>query len=195
MKRQHLTKLTLLILTSTLLMLITACSSNPHLAKGYENPTLEQAPDWVFNPEWEGTVAEVGSAPSSPGGFQFQRSEALANARDELARKVQVAIKSILKQHAEQNDNGRKQTLSKLVANISDQITNLQLVGSMQKDLWIATDGTMFVLVAIERDKVADILKEAELLTPENEKSFWNNVDISTTPDRAPENKPDLAAS
>jgi hypothetical protein len=147
-------------------LVLAGCGGNRHLAEGYRNPSLEGAPQWVFTPEFEEAVAEVGSAPPSPGGFQFQRTEALANARDELARKLHLEMESVLKQRAEQNDSGKRRRLQKVVASLSDQTVRLNLAGSVQKDLWIARDGTMFVLVALDRDHVAEALREAEIFEP-----------------------------
>ena len=158
-------------------LLAAGCGGNRHMAEGYRNPSLEDAPDWVFQPEYEDAVSEVGTAPPSPGGFQFQRTEALANARDEMARKIHLAVEGVVKQRAEQNDSGKRRRLQKVVANLSDQTTRLTLAGSMQKDLWIARDGTMFVLVALDREHVADALREAEIYEPEEEKTFWLSLD------------------
>jgi hypothetical protein len=158
-------------------LLVTGCGGNRHLAKEYKNPVFDGAPTWVFEPEYEGYLAEVGSAPPSPGGFQFQRTEALANARDELARKIHLELESVLKQRAEQSDSGKRRRLQKVVASLSDQTVRLNLAGSVQKDLWIARDGTMFVLVALDREQVAEALREAEIFDPGEENALWLNLD------------------
>lgn len=144
-------------------LVVAGCAGNKHLAKDYKGEALREAPEWVLEPEMDGMICEVGVAPPSPAGFQFQRTEALANARDELSRKINLVVNNTLKQRAEQADNGKRRKLEKVTASISDQISNRVLSGSMQKNIWIAADGTMFVLVGLDRAAVEDILAETEI--------------------------------
>ncbi|EGJ51821.1 LPP20 family lipoprotein [Desulfocurvibacter africanus] len=145
---------------------------------------LAGAPQWVFNPEREGLITEIGSAPKSLGGFQAQRTEALGNARDALARLLSVKVQNSLKNFSQQTGVGDDQTMDKVVVSTSNQLAKVELNGAGQKELWIGKDGTMYVLVALESDKVAAAMKKLAVSSFKNENALWQQFQAQKAQDQ-----------
>jgi hypothetical protein len=131
------------------------------------------APKWVLNPETAGTLSAVGSAKIGPAGMQFARTEALANARDELARQLSVKVKNMVKNFTQVIGAGDDQTVDKVSVQVSKQVTSQVLQGSKQKDMWISPSGTLYVLVVLDPQSVQKAIKEATLTSLKNEKALW----------------------
>lgn len=160
------------------LALFYGCSSKHDLGEGassisdsaLESNNLQDAPSWVLNGGRTGFSA-VGSAEIGSAGFQFARNEALAVARDELARIITTSIdgsvtvdKSVTGSSVS-GASGQNYDTSNDFNYSSKQSTN-QLVsqivsGSKQKDMWITTDGKeVYVLVEIDAS-VANKIRSA----------------------------------
>ena len=131
------------------------------------------APRWVLNPEMEGGLAAVGSAKIGKAGIQFARTEALANARDELARQLQVKVKNMVKNFTQQIGVGDEQTVDKVSVQVSKQVTSTVLQGSKQKDMWISPSGELYVLVVLDPAAVKQAVKESTLSSLKNERALW----------------------
>ncbi len=131
------------------------------------------APSWVLNPEVEGGLAAVGSAKIGKAGIQFARTEALANARDELARQLSVKVKNMVKNFTQVTGIGNDQTVDKVAVQVSKQVTAQVLQGSKQKDMWISPSGTLYVLVVLDPQSVKNVVKEQTLTSLRNEKALW----------------------
>ncbi len=131
------------------------------------------APKWVLSPEMEGGLAAVGSAKIGKAGIQFARTEALANARDELARILTVKVKNMVKNFTQQIGVGDEQTVDKVSAQVSKQVTSTVLQGSRQKDMWISPSGELYVLVVLDPASVKEAVKQATLSSFKNERALW----------------------
>lgn len=131
------------------------------------------APRWVLNPEMEGGLAAVGSAKIGKAGIQFARTEAMANARDELARMLSVKVKNMVKNFTQQIGVGDEQTVDKVSAQVSKQVTSQVLNGSRQKDMWISPSGELYVLVVLDPASVQEAVKQATLSSFKNERALW----------------------
>ncbi|RMD46810.1 MAG: hypothetical protein D6834_01890 [Aquificota bacterium] len=131
------------------------------------------APKWVLNPQMEGGLSAVGSAKIGRAGMQFARTEALANARDELARQLQVKVKNMVKNFTQQIGVGDEQTVDKVSVQVSKQVTSTVLQGSRQKDMWISPSGELYVLVVLDPASVKEAVKQATLSSLKNERALW----------------------
>ena len=131
------------------------------------------APEWVLNPQTEEGLAAVGSAQKSPGGMQFQRTEAMANARDELARILSVKVNNMTKNFMQSTGVGDAQTFEKVASQVSKQVASQTLEGSRQKDVWIAEDGELYILVTLDPATVKEYTKEAMRTSMKNEEALW----------------------
>ena len=97
MKRVLLTTASTLFAVSVLL---SGCSSKDTIQDdmSYVDAEFQGEPKWVMIPQVSGFVAEVGSAPKNAADDKnFQRSEAMANARDNLARQISINVNNMFK--------------------------------------------------------------------------------------------------
>ncbi|MDE6886569.1 MAG: LPP20 family lipoprotein [Helicobacteraceae bacterium] len=152
-----------LILGLGILLFIAGCSSKNNLGEGassIEDSALEvnnlmNAPSWVLNGGGSGFSA-IGSAEITKAGLQFARNEAIAMARDELARMISVKIEGVVNNAISQSigNNAYDSSFSnveKFGEQITRQVVSQTLTGSKQKDTWITGDGKQ-IYVLIELD-------------------------------------------
>lgn len=172
-----------LVLTGFCLLvaIISACSSVPSkVAKGYTNPSLDGAPGWVLDPASTPGLSGVGSAQPSLGGIQFQRTEAMAAGRDELARMISLKVKNSMENFARQTGVGDSQTFDKVAKDTSKQLAHETLNGSRQKDLWVAQDGTLWVLVTLDSKIVAEAAKHAVRSSYNNDNALFQQKESTS---------------
>ena len=168
----------ILLSIGILVAIISGCSSVPSkVAKGYSNPSLDGAPGWVLDPTSTPGIVAIGSAALGLGGVQFQRTEAMAAGRDELARILSLKVKNSLENFARQTGIGDSQTFDKVTKDTSRQLAKETLNGSRQKDLWLAQDGTMFILVMLESKSVAEAAKRAIRSSFTNDNANFQQVE------------------
>jgi len=110
-----------------------------------------KAPEWVCSPtDMKGGISALGSAqPNDAHDIQFQREEAIAAARDALARRISVKVKNMFKQFKSTTGAGDDQTFDKATESVSKQVASQVLNGSKLLKTWISPKGTMFVLVGL----------------------------------------------
>ncbi len=142
---------------------------------GFEgDPCLKGAPDWVLNPQVEGsTIAAVGSAKIGKAGFQFARTEALANARDELARMIEVRVKNMVKNFMQVTGVGDAETVDRVSVQVSKQVAYQTIRGSKQVAMWRSPCGELFVLVGVDPKMVKDFIKTQVETSLKNERALW----------------------
>src|SRR5690554_5214951 len=108
------------------------------------------APEWYCIPEIEGGFAAVGEAkPNAARDNNMQRTMALSNGRDALARDIEVKVQNMLTNWARATGEGEEQTYEANFENISRQVSQQTLQGSRQLKRWLAPDGTLVLLVGI----------------------------------------------
>ena len=131
------------------------------------------APEWVCNggANMEGGIFAVGSAQKSPMGIGFQRTEAMAAARDELARQLNIKVKNMFKSYMSSTGTGDDQTAERVATNVSKQLSKQVLQGSKLLKTWISPKGTMYVLVGMPNVKEA--VKQATKTTLHNDQALW----------------------
>ncbi len=131
-------------------------------------------PSWVLVPP-EGGISASGSAKIGPAGLNLAKTEATANARDEIARTLNVRVKNMLKNFVETTGVGDDQTVDKVFTNVSKQIAKVDLSGSVVKKAEVI-DETIYILVAVQPEivaQVADAMKKAAVTSLRNEKALW----------------------
>src|SRR5690554_5134297 len=131
------------------------CSSKKEVAKEEFFQPCEYvagvaAPEWYCIPEIEGGFAAVGEAkPNAARDNNMQRTMALSNGRDALARDIEVKVQNMLTNWARATGEGEEQTYEANFENISRQVSQQTLQGSRQLKRWLAPDGTLVLLVGI----------------------------------------------
>lgn len=174
-----------LVLSALIAASFTACSSSPTPEqKQSEAAGLAGAPMWVLDPSVEGGVAAVGSAQKSPGGIQFQRTEALANARDELARVLSVKVNNMVKNFSQSTGVGDAQTFEKVAQQVSKQVASETLSGSKQKAIWInPATGELFVHVMLDPESVKNAAKASVRTSMQNDEALWQQFQAKKADD------------
>lgn len=143
-------------------------------AEGYVDMELQGAPKWVMMPFVEGNIAEVGSAPRNAGNdVAFQRDEAMANARDNLAKQINTKVSNMFKSFKAATGSGKDSTFDKSSESISKQIASETLRGSVQKDVWYSKSGTMYVLVAIDTKSITAQMEESVKTSFGNDQALY----------------------
>jgi len=166
--------LELSLITVASVALLVSCGKKKEVTGFEEDPCLKGAPDWVLNPQVEGSrIASVGSAKMGKAGFQFARTEALANARDELARMIEIRVKNMVKNFMQVTGVGDAETVDRVSAQVSKQVAYQTIRGSRQVALWRSPCGELFVLVSVDPDMVKDFIKTQVETSLKNEQALW----------------------
>lgn len=133
-----------------------------------------KAPSWVCDggASMKGGIFAVGSAPKSPLGITFQREEAMAHARDEIAREIKLKVKNMIKSYMSSTGMGDSQTAERVVTSVSKQVTSLALQGTKLIKTWTSPNGTMYVLVGVDKN-IKNYVKNAVATTFRNDKALW----------------------
>jgi hypothetical protein len=171
MRAKYLTTLACCLLAG---LMLTACGKQ---VKQVDNEALEEefahAPAWVLDGYQEEAVSGVGSAKIGKGGIQFARTEALAKARDELARQVSVKVKSLVNNFVQQAGLGDAQMADSFSKQVTKQVTNETLAGSKQRDMWISPSSEIYVLVVMEAAAVKATVKQEMVNSLNQESARW----------------------
>jgi hypothetical protein len=154
-----------------------------------DSSVLADAPDWVLqscSAYWgddDGArICGVGSAGGTKN-ISLARNAAIGRARTEIARSLQVKVKSMLKDYQATTTGGDEFLIAaadeQYVEDVSKQITNMTLSGTAMQDTWVAHDGTMFTLVALDIDTFKDSLKSMTDLSETIRRAVKERADSS----------------
>ena len=161
------------------LLLLSGCGGN-NLVKETPQCQIEgaKAPEWVCNggANMEGGIFAVGSAQKSPLGIGFQRREAIAAARDEIARQIEVKVKNMFKSYLSSTGAGDSQTAERVATSVSKQVASQVLRGSKPIRTWVSPQGTLFVLVGMSgnpKEIIKENVKKAVKTTFKNDEALW----------------------
>lgn len=159
-----------LVMVVAVVALISGCAST-----GPKDSMSEKYPDWVLNPSMEGGLSAVGSAKMSKAGMSFTRTEAIADARDGLARQMSVKVKNMIKRFTEATGVGDDETVDRVSTQVSKQLSSQTLAGSKAIKMEIIGD-ELFVLVVLDPAaamEAANAVREAVNTSYKNEKALW----------------------
>lgn len=133
-------------------------------------------PSWVLVPP-EGGISGIGSAKIGAAGMQTARIEAAANARDEIARTLNVRVKNMLKNFVETTGVGDAETVDKVFTNVSKQVSKVDLTGSQIKKAHLDKENNeLYVLVAVNPEAVSqaqEAMKQAAVTSFKNDQALW----------------------
>jgi len=136
----------------------------------------QKAPIWVCDggASLKGGLYAVGSAEPTPLGISFQRKEAMADARDALARRISIKVNNMFKQFQATTGIGKDQTADKATQNVSKQIASQTLNNSKLVGTWISPKGVMFVIIEVANPKQLKAqVKESVKTSFKNDKALW----------------------
>jgi len=173
----------LILIVSLLAFILAGCGGKQEQPKTLADPCFVGAPSWVLNPAVEGALAAVGSAAKSAAGMQFTRDAAMANARSELARMIDVKVNTMMKDFTQVTGVGDAQTVDKVTSSVSKQIASQSLQGTSQKEIWMSPCGELYVLVVLNPSKVADLTKQQVTSSLKNDAALWQQFQAQKAQD------------
>ena len=163
-------KTTKLLSFAFIALLATGCNSKQELKPIEQPPTptanqvknkLDGAPKWVIDHTNQDLLMASGSAAPTKAGYQFQLTEARAQARSELARQISVKVGDMTKNFLQVTGIAKGETVDKVSSQVSKQVANETIAGSRQKDIWVADDGELFVLIVIDAAELSKSIKNS----------------------------------
>ena len=180
-----------IILVAAILLVVAAgfsgCGSTPKETGVESYGPLAGAPAWVLSPEVDGALAAVGSARIGGAGMNFARTEALAVARDELARQMSVKVNNMVKNFTETTGIGDAETVDKVATQVSKQVASETLVGSKQTETWISPEKELYLLVVLDADTAQEAVKNATATSFKNDQALWQKFQAQKAQDELSE--------
>ena len=146
---------------------------------------LKGAPDWVVkgcSTYWKAAaerrmICGVG-AYDGKRNPTMAREIAIGRARADIAKKIQVAVTSTLKDYQATTTGGEGYgTIAadeQYIESISKEITDMNLTGTEMVDSWISENGTFYVLVAMDSEKFVGNINKMTNLPGELRNSIIN---------------------
>lgn len=132
------------------------------------------APGWVCDEPVEGVeVSAVGSADKSRAGHDFMKQMAATSARVQLAQRMKVTVQNMIKQYVETTGAADDETVDKALTSVTKQITNETLVGTRIYKTRTSPNGTLYVLLGMDADSVANAAENAIKTSMKNERALW----------------------
>ena len=170
--------ITTLSLAALVAVSFSACGAAP--APKQEEADFRCRIDKVLQPEWvcgnetmvEGAMTAVGSAPMSALGMSFTKTEAVSQGRSELARQIQVQVKTKVEQFARSTGIGDKETAEKVSTQVSKQVAKVTMQGSkMMKSRQVGQ--SLYVLVGVPEKTVNAAAKKQVKTSLKNDAALW----------------------
>jgi hypothetical protein len=135
-----------------------------------ENSPLAGAPNWVlqgcsayWGDEDDSRVCGVGSVAGTRN-VSLARTAAIGRARTEIARSLETQVKAMLKDYQSTTTGGEEFGTSAAdeqhIEDVSKQISQTTLAGTTLQDTWIANDGALYVLVAMDIEAFNDAMNK-----------------------------------
>lgn len=169
----------LAFITSIAILFTTGCSNkqeqiNEDEINVYVDPEFEGAPKWISSPKMDGKIVEIGSAPKNIGNdFAFQREEAVANARNNLARRISINVDNMFKTFKSTTGINENGTFDKVIESVSKQISSEVLKNSIVEKMWISKSKTMYVLVSLDGNEFKSQVKGISKSSFKNEDALY----------------------
>ncbi len=165
-----------LLIASLSSVVFTGCwwDKEPTIQDTYIDSELKGAPKWVMTPEVKGFVAELGSASKNAGNdYSFQREEAMADARNNIAKQITIKVNAMFKTFKSTTGHGADGTMDKSIETVSKQIASQTLVGTKVKDTWFSRSDTLYVLMVVDTQSVSDMMENAVKTSFKNDKAMY----------------------
>ena len=131
------------------------------------------APGWVCDQPVEGVeVSAVGSAQKSGAGHSFMKQMAATDARVQLAQRMKVQVRNMIKQYVETTGAADAETVDRAMTSVTKQITNETLVGTKIFKTRTSPTGTLYVLLGMDPAGVEAAAENAIKTSMRNERAL-----------------------
>ncbi len=135
-----------------MLFLIAGCSFKKSEVNAPTIGEFDNAPSWVLTQQLPNTISGLGSAKKEKLNFTQQRDKAIANAQNDLSKKLHLKALTIFKLL---RDTTMDQKLyEKYVANAQDEIVKDASKNAKVMKLWQSNSKTIYVLVSTDIQKI-----------------------------------------
>jgi hypothetical protein len=163
--------------------LLTGCGSEPK-----PKPVKEEkadfrcrqdgvlAPQFTCDPYADGAIVGLGIAkPNAGNDKSFQRTEAMAAARNELAKQLEVKVSNLFKSYKGVTGSGKAATFDKATSEVSKQLASQTLRGSRQVgNSWRnPKTGELYIMVGISTAEVQKKMDSAIKTSFKNDKAMY----------------------
>jgi len=146
-----------LLLIGTVLLIFSSCSS-----KNVSQQEFNNAPKWVKIPRVKGYITGLGIAPPNKGDdIALQRSEAMAIARDDMARQIETKVGSFIDKFVESTGTKEKRSFARDVKSKIRNITKMKLRGARTQKSWMGESGKLYLLMTLETKEFLKMLKQS----------------------------------
>jgi len=167
----------IVLTVATIGILMAGCSSKPTKVADCTYPDTPEvaAPDWICDAPVDGiAVSAVGSFRKTAAGTQFQKTQATAAARNQLAAQMKIHVKRLVKNYVETTGVGDDETVDAVSSDVSKQITNETLHGTkVFKTRVNPKSRVMYVLVGMDPANAATNAQTALKTSYNNQKAMW----------------------
>jgi len=167
-------------LASIVVMGLTACGSSPEKEEDCPWPDNGKgtAPGWVCTSEYKDyKITAVGSYENTPAGYDFQRKQAAASARDDMAQEFETFVRSKINAWTQTTGAGDAATVDRLNKAMTDQLAKVKLRGSkivtMRKN---PKTGVLYVLVGVDNSLADEYTENALKTSMNNQKALWQKM-------------------
>lgn len=144
-------KIILLLIT---VIIVTGCSSVDYSQN-------KKYPEWVLKPSYKTGIAGVGSAKITELGFDFARKEAMASAREDLAKQISLKVNSSFKSYISKVGIGDSAAMDKVVEEVYEDIVSQKLINSRIEEAWENPQGELYLLMVVENEDVIRSVSES----------------------------------
>lgn len=132
------------------------------------------APGWICDEPVEGIeISAVGSAQKSGAGHDFMKQMAATSARVQLAQRMKVQVRNMIKQYVETTGAAESETVDKVMTSVTKQITNETLIGTKILKTRTSPNGSLYVLVGMDEASVEQAAEQALKTSMKNERALW----------------------
>ena len=153
--------LILTILTATAFGGCTAKETKPELGTNVNYEKMKEFPKWVMQPVYENGIAGIGSSKMTELGFDFARKEAMASARLDLAGQIKTKVDGLFKSYTSKIGIGGSASVDTLSENVIKELVSVDLKGASLKETWISPNDELYVLMAIDNEKLIETTTKA----------------------------------
>jgi hypothetical protein len=147
------------------------------------------APDWVtrgcsafWGDDAPAKICGVGIAGGSRN-LAIMKTSAQARGRTEIARALGVKVKAMLKDYQATTTGGEEfgeaASDEQHIVDVSKQLTEINLTGVEQQDMWISSSSTVYVLMVYDAAKFQDAVSEMDNLSDDVRRAVIDRADNS----------------
>ncbi|MDH5484947.1 MAG: LPP20 family lipoprotein [Gammaproteobacteria bacterium] len=164
------------LLTAVTALALTGCGDTKPDAANCVFPDApgSAAPAWICDQPVEGVeVSAIGTAEKSGAGHDFMKQMAATSARVQLAQRMQVEVRNMIKQYVEATGAADAETVDKVMTSVTKQITRETLVGSRIIHTRTSPKGSLYVLMGMDSASIKSASEQALKTSMKNENALW----------------------